>query len=65
MSEPTARSTGVRDLLIATCCRWWPVFVGVRMGHCGYCGETPEINPSLTMDDYMKWKENNAPEGRG
>ena len=27
----------------ATCCRDWPVVIGVQIGRCGYCGERPEI----------------------
>lgn len=27
----------------ATCCREWPVALGVRMGRCKFCGEGPVI----------------------
>jgi hypothetical protein len=27
----------------AVCCREWEVFLFVKMGRCGYCGEIPEI----------------------
>lgn len=30
-------------LMRAECCRAWPVFIGVRMGRCGYCGEVPVV----------------------
>jgi hypothetical protein len=30
-------------LYLARCCRDWPVFLGVRMRPCGYCGVVPAV----------------------
>jgi len=30
-------------LACACCCRDWPVMLGVKIGHCGYCGEVPVV----------------------
>jgi hypothetical protein len=31
-------------LVIAVCCREWPVALGQRIGRCGFCGERPVID---------------------
>ena len=39
-------SWSVEDNLLlarARCCRDWPVMLGVRIGHCGYCGQVPVV----------------------
>lgn len=40
------------NLRVAHCCRDWPVFPLSRMGRCGYCGETPEMNDK-TIAEYQ------------
>lgn len=32
-----------RPVGMAVCCREWPVFLGLPMGHCGYCGQVPTV----------------------
>jgi len=43
--QPDGHVTVVDGLLIARarCCRDWQVLAGVRIGHCGYCGQVPEV----------------------
>ena len=40
-------------LVIAVCCREWPVYTFLRIGRCGLCGVRPEIDPSRSLADYM------------
>ena len=44
-------------LIIATCCRDWPVYLGFGWGRCGYCGKHPEFNPNKSIADYMRERE--------
>jgi hypothetical protein len=30
-------------IVIAVCCREWPVFAAVPLGRCGYCKQRPVI----------------------
>lgn len=30
-------------IVIARCCRDWPVLLGNPIGRCGYCGERPVV----------------------
>lgn len=49
------------DLLaIAVCCREWPVYPFMRMGRCGYCNERPVVDPSITLEDYMRRRAQGA-----
>jgi hypothetical protein len=47
-------------LVIAVCCRWWPVTPFGGLGRCGYCHERPLIDGRLTLDDYRRWREENG-----
>lgn len=39
-------------LRIAVCCREWPIYPFMPWGRCGYCGERPEIDDRISLDDY-------------
>jgi hypothetical protein len=46
-------------LVIAACCREWPVALGQRIGRCGFCGERPVIDwtlsvPTVELPDAME-----------
>ena len=36
-------------VVVATCCRRWPVALGCRLGRCGYCHQVPVINLPLEV----------------
>lgn len=40
-------------VVYAKCCRYWPVALGNRVGHCGLCGEVPVLVPEMTKEEYM------------
>lgn len=43
----------VYTVVYAKCCRYWPVALGNRVGHCGLCGEVPVYDPEMTDEIYM------------
>ena len=36
-------------LVTAVCCREWPVTYVARIGRCGFCGERPVIDWTLSV----------------
>ncbi len=39
------------NLVIATCCRDWPVTPFARIFRCGYCGERPQVDFMADVDE--------------
>ena len=53
LNVPMAESPKFLDVVvIARCCRDWPVYPFSPMGRCGYCGERPE-RTDKTVAAYM------------
>lgn len=44
-------------LVIARCCRDWPVYSFMPWGRCGICGERPELTDK-PLSVYMAEREN-------